>query len=68
MHTELSPEHRMLLTGEEVARKLAVSRSTVWRLGQSGTLRRVRIGGSIRYLARDVEAMIERATRSGDRA
>lgn len=47
-----------LLTTEEVARRLRVSRSTVSRWASDGELRVVRIGGVLRFHAADIEALI----------
>jgi excisionase family DNA binding protein len=50
-----------LLTVDEAAAALRVSRSTVWRLADAGHLSRVRIGPAerlVRFSAQDVEALI----------
>jgi excisionase family DNA binding protein len=57
-----------LLTVTEVARALAVSRSTVYRLIELGELPRVRVGGSARFRQADVEALIARGLASPDPA
>lgn len=38
-----------LLTAVEVARRLRVSRATVYRWAEDGTLAAVRIGGTVRF-------------------
>jgi excisionase family DNA binding protein len=55
-----------LLTVTEVARILAVSRSSVYRLVERGELPRVRVGGSARFRAADIEALIERGLDPGE--
>ncbi len=49
-----------LLTVEEVASRLAVSRWTVYRLVRAGDLNRIRVGGSTRFRLADVKTLIER--------
>lgn len=49
-----------LLTIQEVAERLTVSRATVRRLIQTGQLPRIKVGGSVRFEAPDVQALIER--------
>lgn len=51
-----------LWTTNEVARFLAASRSTVWRLVAAGLLPRVRIGGLVRFRRSDVLRLV-----SGDK-
>ena len=49
-----------LLTPEQVAKRLAVSRTTVWRLMKSGALPSVSIAGSIRRVDEsDLDRWIE---------
>ncbi|HYF14042.1 MAG TPA: excisionase family DNA-binding protein [Phycisphaerales bacterium] len=43
------------LTVREAARRLSLSQSTIWRLLARGTLARVRVGRSVRVLAKSVE-------------
>jgi excisionase family DNA binding protein len=50
-----------LLTAREVAERLNVSRQTIWRWGQDGTLPRVTIAGTVRFRAEDVEALAQGA-------
>lgn len=50
-----------LLTVDEVAAALCVSRSTVWRLADADRLCRVRVGPArrlVRFNAQEVEALI----------
>ena len=52
-----------LLTVQEVARRLAVSRWTVYRLVRTAHLQKIRVRGSIRFRAADVETLIQRGAR-----
>lgn len=52
-----------LLTLDEAARLLAVSRRTVERLVDAGRIRPVRIGRSVRVTARELEAFTAAASR-----
>jgi len=47
-----------LLTIEQVARRLAVSAPTVRRMMRQGSLRPVRLRGSVRFRPDDVERLI----------
>ncbi len=58
------PNHRPLeswLTVVEAATALRVSKMTVYRLAQSGELRSVRVGRSIRIAERDFDAYVRAA-------
>lgn len=55
-----------LLRIEDVAARLAVSRSMAWRLVASGDLRSIRIGGAIRIRPADLEAFIANQKHEGD--
>jgi excisionase family DNA binding protein len=62
-HEDASYRHPLtpsLLRVRDVAERLSVSEPTVRRLVSSGELRRVRLGGSVRFRPQDVEALIER--------
>lgn len=54
------------MTGREVAEHLAVSLATVERLVRAGELTKVRVGGSIRFEACDVDALVERGKQHDD--
>jgi excisionase family DNA binding protein len=48
-----------LLDCREVANVLAVSTRKVWKLNETGILRSVRIGGSVRWRASEVKRFLE---------
>lgn len=50
---------RPLLTVEDVGRRLHLSRASVYRLIDAGELVRIKVGGSARFRAEDVERLIE---------
>ncbi len=54
-----------LLTSDEAADRLAVSKRTLWSLTKEGRVRCVRIGRSVRYDPRDLEAFIAAAKKGG---
>lgn len=54
-----------LLRIEDVADRLAVSRSMAWKLIAIGQLRSIRIGRSVRVRPADLEAYMSSATREG---
>lgn len=54
-----------LLRIEEIAERLAVSRSMAWKLIANGQLRSVRIGRAVRVRPADLEAYLAHATREG---
>jgi excisionase family DNA binding protein len=60
MQTQPYSRERTLLTVNDLAAILRVSRSTVYLLVRDGLLHPVRLGGSIRFLPEDVESYIER--------
>ena len=55
-----------LLTCDEVAVALHVSRRTVAKLAASGDLPRVKIGRSARFRPRDVEALIDKGLKAAE--
>jgi excisionase family DNA binding protein len=50
-----------LLTTPEVAELLRVSRRSIFRWAQDGTLRPIRVGRTLRFAAGDINALIGRA-------
>lgn len=54
-----------LLRIEDVAQRLAVSRSMAWKLIAYGQLRSVRIGRAVRVRPADLEAYVASAVREG---
>ena len=55
---DTQPETVLLITVEEAARRLAVGRSHLYRLLQSGALRSRRIGGCRRIALTDLDAFV----------
>jgi excisionase family DNA binding protein len=51
-----------LLTVQEVANRLNVSRPTVYRLVKKGKIQHIKVEGSIRIKPGDLESFIERQT------
>ncbi|GAA1004083.1 hypothetical protein GCM10009551_079790 [Nocardiopsis tropica] len=49
------------LTSADVAVMLSLSRSTVYRLADTGQLRAVRVGGSVRFTRESVHAFAKAA-------
>lgn len=49
---------RRLLRIEDVADRLQVSRSMVWRLVRDGSIRSIRIGRAVRFRASDIDLFI----------
>ncbi len=54
-----------LLRLEDVADRLAISKSMAWKLIAHDQLRSVRIGRAVRVRPADLEAYLERAVREG---
>lgn len=52
-----------LVTAAYVSDALAVSRRQVYRLGENGTLRSVRVGRAVRFDQASVDALLSGATR-----
>lgn len=53
------PAPETYLTQDEVAAKLRVDKSTLWRWGKSGYLSKVRVGGKVRYRLSDITKIME---------
>lgn len=53
------PAPETYLTQDEVAAKLRVDKSTLWRWGKSGYLNKIRVGGKVRYRLSDVTKIME---------
>ena len=62
LHPSSVPSGALLLTIPETCESLQISRMAVYRLLESGDLRRVKIGRSVRIRVEDVLALIERET------
>ena len=56
---------RRLLRPAEAARMLAISRPQIYRLATSGAIRAVRIAGSVRIPAEEIERVIQFGTGEG---
>lgn len=55
---------KLLVTSREAARLLSICERSLWSLSQSGALKAVRIGRSVRYAVADIEDYIERSRQS----
>ncbi len=55
-----------LLTADEIARVLSVSRKTIYKLTENGTLPCIRIGRAVRFDPADVEAFLQQAKQNGE--
>ncbi len=53
------PAPETYLTQDEVAAKLRVDKSTLWRWDKSGYLNKCRVGGKVRYRLSDVTKLME---------
>ena len=53
------PAPETYLTQDEVAAKLRIDKSTLWRWGKSGYLSKIRVGGKVRYRLSDVTKIME---------
>jgi excisionase family DNA binding protein len=54
----MTPDTRRLLTIEDVMKRLRVSRSMAYKLTESGALRSIRIGRSVRVRPADLDRFI----------
>jgi len=61
------PADDRLLDVKEVAARLSVPASAVYKLADAGKLASVKVGGRLRFRASEVERFIERGTRSDER-
>ena len=55
-----------LLTVAAACQHLAISRATLYRLMGEGTIRPVRIGGSVRFRPSDLEAFVDECLSAPD--
>ncbi|MCD8297056.1 MAG: helix-turn-helix domain-containing protein [Prevotella sp.] len=51
------------LSLKETARMMNVSKTTIWRYGNEGILKPVKVGGTIRYRLSDINKLMERRNR-----
>lgn len=61
------PDPSRLVTIDDAARILSVSRSTVYRMIDAGTLRRVKLGHSVRIRLDDIDHAVECSTVDANR-
>lgn len=57
--TSTSALTMLLLTTKQAAKALAISERTLWELTRRGEIRRIKIGASVRYDPRDLQAWID---------
>ena len=55
----------LLLTPKEAAKALSISARKLWGMTASGEICHVKIGRSVRYDIRDLEAAVERMKKGG---
>jgi excisionase family DNA binding protein len=60
---EISLGKQLLIIPREAAKALAISERTLWQLTKDGVIPCVRIGRSVRYDLRDLQAWIDRHKR-----
>lgn len=56
---EKQPQVENYLTSPETARRLGVDESTLWRWDKSGYLKKLKVGGKVRYRESDVIKLME---------
>jgi excisionase family DNA binding protein len=56
---QAEPAVRLLLTAKEAAAALAISERSLWTLTDSGAVRSVRLGRSVRYALADLQSYID---------
>jgi excisionase family DNA binding protein len=61
----LPPPPMILLTPRDAAKALALSERTLWELTKRGVIARLKIGASVRYDVKDLEAFIESQKQKG---
>lgn len=57
---ETTSASAILLTPRQAAKALALSERTLWELTRRGEIPRLKIGASVRYDVRDLQAFIEK--------
>ena len=55
-----SEAHKLLVTAKQAAQSLAISERTLWELTRRGEIPRLKIGASVRYDLRDLQAWIDK--------
>ena len=66
MHGSTQSPARLLLNSRDAARALAISERNLWERTKTGEIPCVRIGRSVRYSVRDLEAWIDAQKEGGD--
>jgi excisionase family DNA binding protein len=56
----VNPADKLLLTVEQAAEVLSLSRRTLWRLTKDGKLPSVRYGRAVRYWIEDLKKWVEK--------
>jgi excisionase family DNA binding protein len=56
---------RLLLTAQEAAKALSICERTLWTLTNTGSLKSVRIGRSVRYAIDDLQTYIQENRTAG---
>ena len=64
----VNPADKLLLTVEQAAAVLSLSRRTLWRLTKDGKLPAVRYGRAVRYWIEDLKAWIEQRRQASQSA
>lgn len=54
----INPPPKMLLTAKQASQALAICERTLFELTKRGDIARLKIGASVRYDVRDIEAFI----------
>lgn len=50
----------MLLTAEEIADRFKLAKSTIYKLTNEGIIPAIKIGKSVRYVEKDVQATVDK--------
>ena len=58
--TETTSAPAILMTPRQAAKALAISERTLWELTRRGAIPRLKIGASVRYDVKDLQAFIDK--------
>lgn len=61
-----SPPAALLLNARDAAQALAISERNLWERTKTGEIPSLKIGRSVRYCVRDLEAWIDRQKEGGE--